>query len=292
MNQNPNPPMRIPETDEPLDPMTNPEVDKLAQSIIDNANQSDPSQAGEAESPTLPFPNHEALHVDLPVGMYHPMRGEAVETAEVRELNGEDEEYFLRGKNLRERKARILERAVTRLGDEKPEPEVLMSMPSPDRETMLLAISRATYGDELTLTISCPRCAEKQTPTIDLASDIPVKKAEHITPKVTLPSGSVVVHRWQTGKDEAAIGEWIDRHPDANRGDINTMVIASIVESIDGVDIIGEDSARRLGLRIRSEIVDYLWEAQPGPSYTDLKHVCSSCNHEAILEVSFEDLFR
>lgn len=279
-------PLHIPEEPQPVDPMALAQANQL----IAQANAGDSVEEG--GTTLLPQPNYSALHVDLPVGLFHPVLNKTVEEAEVRELTGEDEEYFLRGKNLRERKSRIIERGTVSLGEEEPDPSVLMALATADRETIILGICRATYGDDLELEVSCPSCRASQTPVIDLAEDVEVRKAEGITQVFTSSSGSKVQFRWQTGDDEKALGTWIEKNRKSSRGEMNTMFLSQVIDDIDGEPFFGESSARALGLKIRSEIVGHISENFPGPQWSDIPYECSECGHKASLEVAFEDLFR
>lgn len=279
-------PFQLPSEPGAVDPTTLAQANQL----IQEANQG--SAEGGDEEFRLPQPNFSALHVDLPVGIFHPVKREEITEAEVRELNGEDEEFFLRGKNLRERKSRIIERATVRLGDEKPDPSVLMALTTADRETILLGVCRATYGDELELEVSCPSCRAPQTPVINLAEDVEIRKADGPQQEFTSSTGSKVLFRWQNGDDEKALGEWIEKNRKASKGEVNTRFLGQVLDGIDGNPFFGDDDARALGLKLRSEIVRHLSENHPGPQWGDIPYTCESCGYEAQLEVAFEDLFR
>lgn len=288
-----NMPMRIPEgfgEAETLNPDGNPEVDAVAQKVIAQANASGGGELHEAPIP--PQTNHDALHVVLPVGLTNPLTGGETRTAEVRELNGEDEEYAARGKHFVDRKSRIIERGTVQLGEEEPKKSVLMALAAGDRETILLGIARATYGDELEMELTCPACKAEQTAVVDLATDIEVRGYDSLRQEHTLKDGTVVRFHWATGDSEKTLWDYATKHPEATTPEMNTQMLGAVLESVGDQEVFGPDEARALGMKHRSEILTYIGENAPGPQYDLLRHTCESCEHEANLEVSFGDLFR
>ena len=287
-----NPPMRIPAEfeEETLNPDGNPAVDALAQQAIAQANAAPTEE--DREAPRPPTTNRNALHVKLPVGITNMLTGDEYREAEVRELNGSDEEYASRGKHFVDRKARLVERGVVSLGDEEAEKSVLMSMAVGDREAMLLAICRATYGDELSLDITCPSCKEEQEVTVDLATEIPIREYDSMQQEYTLKDGTSVTFHWATGNDEKAVWDFATKNPQATTSEMNTQMLAQVLDDVGGFEILTEDDARKLSMRHRSELMEFIGTNAPGPRYDELTATCASCEHEADLEVSFADMFR
>ena len=117
--------------------------------------------------------------VELPAGLLDPITGRTSKTAEVRELTGADEESISKildpGKSL----LAILDRAVVSVGNETGSKEVIDALLSGDREMLLLAIRKVTFGAEVKLGPGpCPTCEENQIFTIDLDKDVPVKELD------------------------------------------------------------------------------------------------------------------
>lgn len=293
-----NPPMRLPQEfpegafDEELDPTTDPSVAAWAENLVHQANAAEVVDEGAEEGPPLPFPATDALHVTLPVPLFHPIRNEEITTAEVRELNGEDEEYFDRGKNFFDRKRRMIERATVKLGEEDADPTTLNAITQGAREVILLAIRRATYGDELRVDVTCPKCNQEDERVVDLSEEVEITSYD--TPKVelTLRSGREVEFRWPTGDDEQAIWKFWEKSKNASVAQLNTQMLTRVLESYDGEPALGEQTARRMNLADRKEIADHIASNGPGPDYEKLTHTCESCGHTARLGVTFDDLFR
>jgi hypothetical protein len=291
-----NPQMRLPQEvpdeayEETLNPETDPSVNALAQQVIADANAA-PEQPQAGEPPTVPHPS-DAIHVELPVGLFNPLDGEVINTAEVRELNGEDEEYFLRGKDFWDRKSRIVERGTVSLGSDKPEKSVLMTLAQGDREALLLAIRRATYGDDLEMSLRCPQCRETHEISVDLRVEIPIREQDGLNHELALKSGTKVAFHWPTGEDQKKVAEFVNKKRNANAGEINTQMLAQVLETIDSSPSFGETTARQMGLKDRNELVEYIAENNPGPIYDDIRFECPGCGLEDKVEVTFEDLFR
>lgn len=264
----------------------------LAQQAVQAANDA-PEEPLEG-APSLPVPNRDALHVKLAVGSYNPLTGKEYREAEVRELTGEDEEYFSRGKSFHDRKMRLIERGTLTIGGEPADEAIFAAISAGDHEVLLLAIRRATYGDTLEFDLTCPRCGEEQESLVDLSKDVPIRAYDRGQSEITLPSGKHVVFHWPTGEDDRLLWEFAEENKQASIAELNTQMISRVVESIDGDPSFGVQTARAMNMRDRRELVTHIAENLPGPQYSELQHRCANeqCGHIADLEVSFEDLFR
>ncbi len=84
--------------------------------------------------------------VTLPGG-YITATGEVIDEAEVRELTGADEEAIAKAPNVGRALLTILQRGTVRIGEERADDKVLDSILSADRDVLLLAIFKATFGN-------------------------------------------------------------------------------------------------------------------------------------------------
>jgi hypothetical protein len=135
---------------------------KLAAEAIAEATQ----EVASSEEPRLTLPPDTS--VTLPGGLLDPILG-IVNTAEVRELNGADEEAVAKVNDVPKSLMVILERGTVKIGDEKATKADLDALLAGDRETLLLAIRKVTFGSEIKLGPGeCPECGEEQTFNIDL----------------------------------------------------------------------------------------------------------------------------
>jgi hypothetical protein len=231
--------------------------------------------------------------VELPGGYIAP-DGQVFTQAEVRELTGVDEEALARPevtKHLGRFTQLLLQRGVTRLGPfENPNNSLLGSLLVGDRDMLLIAIRRATYGSNLELSVECPACAEKLDLQYDLEKDIPTKKMEDPLNRVFpygLKDGRKVTCKLAVGVDQEAI---------LNAGtktvpELNTLLLSRCIADEAGVPL-GVEGVRALGIHDRREILKAITEAQPGPQYQSLTVVCPVCAKDFPLSLTLFDLFR
>jgi hypothetical protein len=246
----------------------------------------------EIAAPELPD-----LHVTLPGGLVRPS-GEVADQVEVRELNGEDEESLARlgSVPLPRFISEILKRCVVSIGGEKPEPIEIDSLLVGDRDALMVAVRRATYGDDLEMTVTCPYCTTDWSKpktfdvAIELDKDIPQKEMEEKAKRlflVELRRGEAEV-QLVTGLDQAeAIG-------DGNRStpQHNTVLLSRCVKKLNGSPIINTSTVLKMGSADRMKILSVLVDKQPGPQLMDVKVPCSMCGEEVPTPLGMGDFFR
>src|SRR5207249_311314 len=161
---------------------------------------------------------------------------------------GEDEEYLARLSrdiSVPKRITEMLGRCLVSLGGRTLQLGEIDSLLIGDRDLLMLALRRATYGDEMAVTVTCPFCTVdwNKPKTFDVAveldKDIPHKamedKKQRIFP-VKLRRGTAEV-RLVTGGDQVyALG-------DGNRNlpQINTALLERCVRTLDGNQIVGRE---------------------------------------------------
>jgi hypothetical protein len=246
------------------------------------------------EPPQVPDP--EDPHVELPGGLYWD--GALLRTAEVRELNGDDEEALaaLKG-SLARWMSVMLERNVVRVGDVPMTAAMSRKLLIGDRDALLLHIRIVTFGPEITLSnIVCPHCDAALDATVDLRTvetvrlDTPAAGHEYTVPlrrggtaRVRLPGGEA---------QEAAFAE--DASTAAQR---NTRLLALCLLRVTDADgtarqKTGEALAQSLSMADRQLVLKYLAEHQPGPRLDDVTFTHSACGEEVRLPITLPELFR
>lgn len=232
--------------------------------------------------------------VSLPGGLV-TVEGDLVQDAEVRELTGADEEALAKAdiaKSPGRFVAVLLKRGVARLGDEEPpSPTTLDALLIGDRDTLILAIRRATYGDTLDFSTRCMFCMEGLDMEIDLANEVPIKPMEDPAKRqfeVELRRGRVAVVELPVGADQIHVLAMVNK----TVPEMNTMMISRCLKSLDGMPMMGLEAARSLGMADRQTILDFLGENQPGPKYEEVKAQCPACERDVPLRIDLADLFR
>jgi hypothetical protein len=245
-------------------------------------------QGGEVqEKPPVASPSDG--EVTLPGGLDDPFEG-MIKTAHVRELTGADEEAIARiadpGKSL----LAILERAVETIGGKPADKETLDSLLAGDREMLLLAIRKVTFGEETQVGPGlCPSCSEEQTFTISLTDDVVVRKLEdsdrHFTVKckvgpveVSLPNGVV---------QKALVNA-----SNKNSAELDTIILTGCVTSINGLPVMNPKVVKDLGIKDRRDILKAISDRNPGPQLGAIKKNCSACGSEVPLPLTLAELFQ
>ncbi len=232
------------------------------------------------------------LDIELPAGFMDPQHGLTRE-AEVRELTGEDEEKLARvsaAKTLGKFKQTLLQCGVTSVGGRPATKDVLDALLVGDREYLLLQIRRATYGDEMEMSLRCPNCAADHEVIYQLDVDVPINHLENEEDRfftVDLKAGKAVV-AFPSGADETKI---LDDSGKKTMAEINTYLLSRCIESINDMPI-GEADVRRLGMKDRRVLIEELQERQPGPRYDRVQFECPDCGRSSPVNLDLADLFR
>jgi hypothetical protein len=229
--------------------------------------------------------------VDLPAGFINSA-GEVAKTAEVRELNGRDEEAIGKAGGGAKAYAAILSRATVSIGGEPANDKMLNSLLLGDRDALMLGIWKATFGNEAELPGFCASCNEVKFVAIDVTRDVDVKilvdpiedrtftvkgrKKEFL---VTLPTGVI-----QKDMADAA---------DKTAAERNTILLQNTVLEIDGQPVIGKAQVQELGVADRNVIAAELSKRLPGPQFEDIVIDCTDCEEgKVVVPFNLGALFR
>lgn len=218
--------------------------------------------------------------------------GSLIKYAEVRELNGLDEELVSRSGSTGKALLTMLQRGLVSIGTEKPTKEDLDRLLSGDRDAILIGIRRVTFGDDINYKFKCPSCEEPLDVTIDLAENVPVvalddpfegRKFSYQSAKY----GEIVVSL-PTGHTQKKLLENLDK----TKAEINTIILASCVDSIGGKPSMGASSVQQLGMLDRDNILSEIVSRNPGPRLSEVKTTCEACGVEIPIPLSLAELFR
>jgi hypothetical protein len=228
--------------------------------------------------------------VRLPGG-FISKTGEVVRTAEVKELNGLDEEAISKAGSAAKAFNVLLQRGLVKLGSEDVTKDHLDTLLSGDRDAILIGIRRVTFGDTITLNVQCASCGGPQTLEVDLLEDVPTRTlgdpiAER-TFKVLTKRGAVTV-ALPTGVVQKKLVD----NTDKTVAEINTILLAGCIMSIDDSPSAGASTALSLGMADRTKILDEIVKRNPGPRLGEVTKACQACGEIMDLPLSLTDLFR
>jgi hypothetical protein len=241
------------------------------------------------EPPAIPTPPD--CLIALPAGLVR--EDHIITEAEVRELTGADEEALARVRSNPLRMLEtLLELGTVRIGDVPATSDVLPQLLLGDRDALVVAIRRVTFGDEMDFAeILCPHCGDDFAATISLG-DIQSQTADVGRLTVPLRKGGYAIVRYPKGADQAAMLA----DPKATNAEHNSTLLARcLVEIRDehgNTKPGGTDLAKSLGLADRRTILNQLAAKQPGPRLLELKIEHEECGGEVPLPLSVADLFR
>jgi len=228
--------------------------------------------------------------VDLPGG-YLFVDGTVGKVAEVRELNGLDEEAVAKTSSVNQALNVILERGLVNIDGETLSKKDLDTLLVGDRDAILLAICAVTFGGDVTYTGVCPSCAVTQQVSIDLTKDIVTKvldnPIEDRVVQVTLKAGealitlpNMITNKKLTENESKSFAESV------------TDLLSGCLISIDGVPSLGRSTALQLGVSDREKIAGALYENAAGPRLAEVSKACEACDTEIFVPLSLASLFR
>ena len=234
-------------------------------------------------TPEVEHPKPSVDGYELPCG-YLDGEGNLHTFAVVNEMTGEEEE-ILGSRNMPVTKKinKILGRLVESIGDINGMnvERVIPDLTQGDRVFLLLAIRRATLGDEMPFETKCPSCEASNRLTVDL-SELETKKMPDPrvrTYDVTLPKSQKKVRmKVLVGRGEDAISKASSRGKD-----LITTAIFCRVEAIDDQPPTMKD-LKKLSLADRNFLRN-AWEDHEGGVETDIEVECPACYHDYTTEL-------
>lgn len=205
--------------------------------------------------------------------------------AVVRELTGADEEaldQISKKKELSytEYMDALLKRSVQSVGklDAQAHPEVLDKLILADRNTLFLAIVKATYGSTRSIRAVCPACNVQNDVVIELDEDfktqvpdfdlrVPIEVNTHKgTYKVRLPNGEDLIASQKEGKTSTETNSHILAR---------TLVFDEGKEPADRLEF-----AKNLNVGVRRDLINALLDVEAGPNLEGVDTHCASCGEE------------
>ena len=263
---------------------------QLANQLLEDVNKI-VNQEVMGSVPEVVIPSLPDTTVTLAAGLIDPFENTVSTTAEVRELNGADEEAIAKLSDPGKALLAILERATVSIGDQPSTKQILGSLLAGDREALLLAIRKATFGSEVEVSTVCDKCPELQTFKIDLDKDVEVKRLEDPIrdrrftvelkaglAKVNLPTGDVQTQ--------------IINATDKNSAELDTMLLVACVTEIGDQPVLSPNRIRTLGITDRRLLLDEIAKRNPGPQLSEIKKACGTCGQEVYLPLTLAELFR
>jgi hypothetical protein len=220
--------------------------------------------------------------------------------AEVRELNGYDEEAIARFQamnpdagNVPAVLNRVAELATVAIDGHKPTLNDIESLLVGDRNILIMAIRRLTYGPEVAGSVQCPSCLEQNEVSVDPWTDLEFVpyKGEFFT-EIELRHGSRVTMRMMLAGDQSTAFT-----REMTMAERNSILLERLVMDIDRQQIhamasTAAQATRSLGLADRRTILEAMVD-QPGYQFgREVDGRCASCENELGLRLEVADLLQ
>lgn len=228
--------------------------------------------------------------VMLPGG-YITDTGEVIRTAEVRELNGLDEEAIARTSNLGKAVVTIIQRGTVSIGDLKADDKVLDGLLAGDRDALLLAIFKTTFGKVAEIQTYCAGCKDFKTVGVDMDEDIKTKVlVDPVSDRTFTVHGKIgeITVRLPNG---AAQRDLI-ANAEKNVAELKTLLLEHCVTHINGEPVYSKLQVQKLGFADRNKVNEELNKRVPGPQFEDTTVECPDCGSEVPVPINLGTLFR
>ena len=247
------------------------------------------------EMPTMGEPENPVL--TLPRGRLVNNKWETA--AEVRELNGADEEYLARRRDPLDYFDAVLALGVTRLGSADlasmsitEREQVLATLLTGERELLFLTVIRATFGNERDLEFQCGSCQGEFTTTLLLDHDFPLVDDLGFDPPLTYEfttsKGDRIEYRLVNGADQREAAS----KRNATTAEQNTVVLTNVIKRVNGtVPFDTKEYVLGLSMKDRRDLVADMDKRLPTIN-NEIDLECQSCGTKNRVTLNWGDLFR
>jgi hypothetical protein len=228
--------------------------------------------------------------VELPGG-YITAAGEVVRIAEVRELNGRDEEAIAKATNIAKAFLILLQRGTVKIGDLPVTDKILDELLSGDRDTLLLGILKNTFGSTVEVGAYCSGCNDVKTVAIDINTDIKIKiLTDPINDRMFTVSSKLgeVTVQLPTGVTQKEL----INNADKSSAELNTILLENTVTKINGAPVYSKAQVQNLGIVDRKKIIEQINKRIPGPQFDDVEITCPECESEVTVALNLATLFQ
>lgn len=228
--------------------------------------------------------------VDLPGGYVTPA-GEVLRTAEVRELNGRDEEAISKALNVGKALETIIQRGTVSIGNITADTSILDNLLAGDLDALLLGIIKTTFGVNIDIPSYCDKCEDYKTVTVDLNTDIKFKLlTDPINDRVFTLQGKKDL--FTVSLPDGATQKALIKNADKTEAEQTTILLENCLLKINDNPVYSPVQVQALGMVDRKNIVKEINKRVPGPQFTDITVTCPECEGEVTVSINLGTLFR
>jgi hypothetical protein len=212
------------------------------------------------------------------------------------EMTGEDEENIAHpsvATNGGRIITTLLARTVKLLGDKPPTQDMIRNLLIGDRDFLMVKLRQITIGNDYTVKVSCPKCAEKVEVKINL-DDLEVKKLESETYEFPFElhkgylEGSTIhkkgAMKLPTGVEQEFLAA------SQNKGAATTALLTRCCVKLGTLKAITPNIIRGLSFNDRNTMGRLLTEKMPG-LVLEASHSCPACQNQWTEPLQVADFF-
>lgn len=228
--------------------------------------------------------------VELIAGLYNSFTGELVSNAQIRELNGVDEEALSKITDIGRLLTTILQRGTVKVGEEQASQAILDRLLTGDRELLTMKIRVATFGADLQLEGNCPHCDSPEKFTVNLNEDIEVIPMEDPTNRqitIKCKIGEVVAS-YPNGEVQRKLIAANDK----TTAELDSILLKECITEINGLPVLNKEDVKKIGMQDRRTILAEITAKNPGPDLSGIVKNCPACGLEVPIPLTLADMFR
>lgn len=257
----------------------------LANNLVNQA-MAEPTKTTEKAVITSPL---DTL-VNLPGGFITPA-GEVIRIAEVKELNGRDEELISKSSNSGRTFSTILSCGVVSIGGVKATDALLDELLSGDRDALMLGIYKATFGNTALIQSFCSTCETPQTVEVNIDTDIEMKKLlDPIADRSFTVRGRE--QDYLVSLPTGATQRELSTNLDKTMAELTSILLQGTVIEIGGRPVVSKQQVLSFGLQDRKAISNEIADRNPGPQFNDTTVDCPDCGGKVAVPINLGTLFR
>lgn len=262
-----------------IESITDPEeLNKLAEAFAAQASNPVVTEYPESNEVTLP-------------GGYLSTDNSVLKNAEVRELNGADEEAIAKANTSARALEIVLSKGLVSIGGIPAHKLNLEELLSGDRDAILLGIYAATFGSDVVVAQGCMSCDTTNELTVNVLEDPTVVELDNPIRdriiEVSIKAGTAVM----TLPNGATNKRLVDADQKST-AEVITDILTSCLVSVNDVPSFGKSTALNLSIVDRETLVTELFSKVPGPRLAEVSKACKACDAALTVSLSLANLFR
>lgn len=184
-----------------------------------------------------------------------------------------------------------MQRCTVKIGDKQVTEQTLDQLLAGDRDTLLLAILKVTFGSTPKVATFCDGCQETKEVLVDINQDIKFKvltnPIEDRVFTVRGKAGEILVQLPNGVAQKALVN-----NADKTAAELATILLENTVLKINDNPVYSKTQVQNLSIVDRRKIIEAIEERAFGPQFELQKTECPDCGSEVSVPVTLDSLFQ